>query len=186
MIDEGTSVAKGWPYADMRRGGGEPKSAMLCVLEMTCGGKRLGFEYSSIIRFDRGGESIAEVVKLATSGCISVDRCTIESKGYRRSRLSLYNDGFDYIVFALGESMSNLEFTRDRQFSRVRGATGMFHDPTWLDARTAWFTANNRRSGIHEFNIHLEIVDDEGPGRIPIIIDPDIGHPGGSGRPKPV
>lgn len=182
MIDDAKPAVKGWPYAEMRRRGRQPRSAMICVLEMSCADKQLGFEYSSIVRFEREGMEMADAIEAARCGKMPADRRPIEAEGYRRSRLSLHNDGLDCIVFALGESMANLEFARHRPFSRIRGTIGIFSDPTWLDARTAWFTADNRRAGVHHFNLHLEIIDDGGCGPIPIVIDPDVGHPGGNGR----
>lgn len=182
MIEEAETAAKGWPYVEMRRRGRQPKSVMLCVLEMTCRDRRLGFEYSSISRFDLEGMPAAEAIKLARAGRIKTDERPIDCEGYRRSRLSLNNDGLDLIGFALGDSMANLEFARERPFSRVRGVRGIFSDPEWLDARAACFTADNTRPGVHHFNIHLEIIDGEGWGPIPIVIDPDVGWPGGGGR----
>lgn len=198
MSDDGGIPPKSWPFADMPRGGKEPQSAMLCVLEITNRDQRLGFEYSNIIRFDVEGRSIAKTIELARCGQIEVDHRPLEASGTRPSRLSLANDGLDYVVFVLGDSMANLEFSKDRPFSRAREASGcawplgllaarssapagIFGEPTRLDARTAFFISDNTRPGVHWFNIHLDVLDDEGFGPIPIIIDPDIGHPGGRG-----
>lgn len=198
MIESSNINPKGWPFADMRRGGKEPQSGMLCVLEITNRDKGLGFEYSSIIRFDLERLTIDEAIEAVRCGKIRGDVRPLEACGDRPSRLSLNNDGLDYIVFVLGESMANLEFSKERAFSRVKEASGcgwifgrlaarssapdsIFSEPTRLDARTAWFVSDNTSPGVHWFNIHLDIIDDEGFGPIPIIIDPDVGYPGGRG-----
>lgn len=181
MTEDSIERIVGWPPGDMpSSGGGDPESVMLCVLEVSFSDGRLGFYYSRILRFERDNMMIGEAIDKALGGHIPVDVRPIDSSGYRDSTLSLNNMSHDYIVFVLGESSQNLAFPGVRPFSQVSGTKNVFYNATTLSARRAYFIANNTVYKPRQFNIHLNIAG-SGKNVIPMILDPDVGHPGGNG-----
>lgn len=189
MTKDSIQSRMGWPPVDMPPGGGDPQSVMLCTLEVSFSSRSLRFYYSSIVRFERNGMTIIGAIDAALSNppTIPIDMrpMSTSSTAYRNSTLSLNNYTHDYVAFVLGSTSTNLEFTEERPFSKVydRDREDIFFDATYVSDRRAYFIANNTKSTAGQsywFNIHLNI---NGPNRttIPMILDPDIGHPGGNG-----
>lgn len=127
------------------------------------------------------------------------------------SRLSLRNNQWRYIILKLSRS-KNWQFCRDhppftlskkafnadlyreaRRFE-VDGTTSrVYQNPagsgTFVPVRdgsfVAYFVADNRTSGNfedHGFNIHVDLLYQGTQLRLPIVIDPDVRYPGGSGE----
>lgn len=127
-----------------------------------------------------------------------------------KSQLSLQNEKYCYVILIL--SGKNWQFSHDKHpFSIGLESTDppAYYEPRKVDGngvvldrdgvkdgcRIAYFiadgpAANSGTPGVYEdpFNLHLELIDrdSEGrPSRVPIIIDPDVRYPGGSGEEEP-
>jgi len=126
------------------------------------------------------------------------------------SRLSLRNHEWCYVIFRLARS-KKWQFCRDqppftlgtkafktdlyreaRRFEADGTISKVFQDPPQSGtfkpqeegSRVAYFIADNTTSGDfedHGFNIHVDLLYQGSHVRLPIVIDPDIRWPGGSG-----
>lgn len=132
-----------------------------------------------------------------------------EPTGTYSSRLSLRNHEWCYIVIRLADRR-NWQFCKDqppftvgveafkadiyreaRRFESNGAISRIYQDPPLsgnfvpkrMGSRVAYFVADNRASGTfaHGFNIHVDLLYAESGLRLPVVIDPDIRWPGGSG-----
>ena len=124
-----------------------------------------------------------------------------------KSQLSLMNKTYCYVILKI--TGKNWQFSRDRDpfsIGLVSTQPEVYFEPRKVDdqgnivprgtvqddCRIAYFIADGATafddSEIYEdpFNLHLDLLDEDSngdPSPVPIIIDPDVRFPGGSGEP---
>lgn len=176
-------------------------SALICEVDFRVQGNRLVFEYSGMARVDLGQIDFHEVLEELAAGTFqdfSPPRGT-----RRRSRLSIDFPEDSYLVMLLKRD-KDWQFSRQGPLFTVGDPSGeagthprlvnpraVGTDGVEIGPRTdgaacqlAYCIGFRGPDGTEErFNLHVDIneedsVDEQGR-YIPIVIDPDVGHPGG-------
>lgn len=121
------------------------------------------------------------------------------------SRLSLGNKRYAYVIYRLSQN-KNWQFCRD--FAPITLGRKAYNSKRYFEARrydrdgsiskvedgepaadnsiVAYFIADNENYGNylgHSINLHVDLLYRGTRRRLPIVIDPDIRYPGGSGEP---
>jgi hypothetical protein len=186
------------PEADL------PQKVRLCEIELRANAHRVRLTYSRMCDFKlASGSEILNAVKRIAQGSYPEDfnKAVINR---RKSELSLNNSDYRYLIFILSEK-TNWQFSREFEpFSLFEGEENnqtdlqeYYMNPQSVDgsgnsiepgkepykkSMVAFFIARGHCRPPSEgdrFNIHVDI-NEEDAKYIPIMIDPDVGHPGGS------
>jgi hypothetical protein len=181
-----------------------PRKVRLCEIALRANGHRIMLTYSRMCDFNlaSGSEILAEVKKIAQGTYPSNFKKGTSNR--RKSELSLNNREYRYLVFVLNEE-TNWQFAREVEpFSLFKekgdNPTDLrkyYMNPISFDgsgtpikpgsepykkSMVAFFIARGQCRPPSEgdrFNIHVDI-NEEDDKYIPVMIDPDVGHPGGS------
>jgi hypothetical protein len=182
-----------------------PDYAIVCEVEYKLDGNRLVFQYKGLGKCAvTTADPIAAIVKRLATSPWRPPGFGAKTPDKRRSSLSLNNKKKAYIIFVLDASLA-WQFSREAPcFTLFADPEGIlkqhYSAPTAVDrqgnligpiagasgARVAYFVADGEKShnaqlprNADRFNIHVDLNEDA-VAYIPIVIDPDVGHPGGA------
>ena len=186
----------------------EPAIATVREVDVFAHGNRIDAKYSSanyeVNLANYGG--LSEVLRRLARNQLPVNDDPAP-KGKYKSQLSLQNRKYCYVILKL--TSKNWQFSRDKDPFSI-GPGSVYFPPLYFeprkvrddgsvvtrgdiadDCKIAYFiadgaTANDLADSYEDpFNLHLEVVDrdwENNRSPVPIIIDPDVRYPGGSGE----
>jgi hypothetical protein len=176
-------------------------------LEINGSGKKIELKYSNAARLPTAGETDrAALLDRFFSQPNPWRRCQHNGSPHK-SPLTIFNDQLRYIFIILDDqswqfSSKHVPFMVDKNHAStylsarryVKNFAGLFGEVGVEDLQhgciVAGFIANNQIGGgaaySHAFNIYLDLLLTDWQNNtipLPIVIDPDVGHPGGNGPP---
>lgn len=192
------------PPAEMRPGGITITHAIFCELEfhITNGRSEIGYRRAILDEVGNYPQPIEDTIGKFANHSFDPNWKAPIPRDPRRSDMSLNagdandNSGIvAYIVVRLQKNQKNMRFTDSYSPFSVPLRTP---DDRAFEARRvsdsgAYFIVNSSKFAAGsiagkqremQFNIHLEIIQKKGQTEmyVPIIVDPDVGFPGGGGR----
>lgn len=189
-----------------------PQIATVRELDAEVVGRRISFFFSrgtyfvDLTRYAGGLDGLLRDIR---EGDFDYSDNTSNRPDPPESPLSLNNQNLSYVVyklsdknwqfcrnhppFSIGEEVKDLKiYFEARKFTPwgTKERVDIEHQiPVTDDCKVAYFIANGWKAMepigeyIHAINIHVDLVYEEGSiAYVPLVIDPDVRHPGGSGQ----